>query len=60
VASRGQHHLVVRKTLSGRQTRTTLTELSNEEKVREIARMLGGEEFSDESLAHAEQMVASN
>jgi DNA repair ATPase RecN len=25
-----------------------------------VARMLGGEDLSDESLAHAEQMVASN
>jgi DNA repair ATPase RecN len=34
--------------------------LAGNEKVREVARMLGGEEFSDESLAHAKQMVASS
>jgi len=60
VASCGQHHLVVRKESSATETRTTITSLADQEKVREIARMLGGEEFSDESLAHAEQMVASN
>jgi DNA repair protein RecN (Recombination protein N) len=60
VASQGQHHLVVRKQTSGKNTSTTITRLDDPEKVKEIARMLGGEEYTDESLAHAEQMVASN
>jgi len=60
VASQGQHHLVVKKQSSGKITRTTITQLNEKEKVKEIARMLGGEEYTDESLAHAEQMVASN
>ena len=41
-------------------TLTQITELSETEIVREVARMLGGEDLSDESLAHAEKMVASN
>jgi len=60
VASQGQHHLVVRKETRGKTTRTTITRLDSKEKIREIARMLGGEEFTEESLAHAEQMVASS
>jgi DNA repair protein RecN (Recombination protein N) len=60
VASQGQHHLVVRKQSTGKSTRTTITRLHDQEKVKEIARMLGGEEYTDESLAHAEQMVVSN
>ncbi len=60
VASQGQHHLVVRKQSSGSSTSTTITRLHDQDQVKEIARMLGGEEYTDESLAHAEQMVASN
>ncbi len=60
MACQGQHHLVVRKETRGKSTRTTITRLVDQDKVREIARMLGGEEFSEESLAHAEQLVASN
>ena len=60
VASQGQHHLVVRKQTKGKKTSSTITRLDDQEKVKEIARMLGGEEYTDESLAHAEQMVASN
>lgn len=59
VASQGHQHLVVRKKTTGKATRTTLARLSDEEKIKEIARMLGGEQYSDESLAHAEQMVAN-
>jgi DNA repair ATPase RecN len=39
---------------------TEISELTSSEKIKEVARMLGGEEYSVESLAHAEQMVASN
>lgn len=60
VASQGRHHLVVQKKTSGKTTRTTITRLNDQEKVKEIARMLGGDQYTDESLAHAEQMVASN
>ena len=58
VASLGQHHLVVQKETQGKSTRTVITTLGQQEKVKEIARMLGGEDYTDESLAHAEQMVA--
>ncbi|MCH8264958.1 MAG: type II secretion system F family protein, partial [Proteobacteria bacterium] len=60
VAGQGHHHLFVSKINTGRSTLTQIEELTNQAKVKEIARMLGGEEYSVESLAHAEQMVASN
>ncbi|MEX0901698.1 MAG: hypothetical protein WDZ76_03075, partial [Pseudohongiellaceae bacterium] len=41
---------------SARSAETAITELNHEDKIREVARMLGGE--SDESLAHAEKMVS--
>jgi DNA repair protein RecN (Recombination protein N) len=60
VAGQGHNHFFVSKYTNAGSTLTQIAELSDEEKVREVARMLGGEELSDESLAHAEQMVASN
>ena len=42
VASQGHHHLRVLKLTDGKTTRTTLTELSGQERVQEVARMLGG------------------
>ncbi|MCB1672618.1 MAG: DNA repair protein RecN [Gammaproteobacteria bacterium] len=59
VASQGQHHLVVSKETRDKSTRTTITRLNDQDRVKEIARMLGGDEVTEESLAHAEQMVAS-
>ena len=60
VAGQGHHHFFVSKFTKAGSTLTQITELSETEIVRELARMLGGEDLSDESLAHAEQMVASN
>lgn len=60
VAGQGHNHFFVSKYTDDGSTLTQIAELLATEKVREVARMLGGEELSDESLAHAEQMVASN
>ncbi|MFM1896757.1 MAG: repair protein RecN [Pseudomonadota bacterium] len=59
VASQGHQHYLVSKASRGKSTNTTITELVGEQKVREIARMLGGDAFTEESLAHAEQMIGS-
>ncbi|MCB1666073.1 MAG: DNA repair protein RecN [Pseudomonadales bacterium] len=60
VASQGHTHLFVSKSLPGT-TGTRIRELDAEERVREIARMLGGEtgaeDFTPESLAHAQEML---
>ncbi|MBK7114627.1 MAG: hypothetical protein IPH71_01005 [Proteobacteria bacterium] len=42
VASQGHHHLRVLKLTDGKTTRTTLTELSGQDRVQEVARMLAG------------------
>ncbi len=60
VASQGHQHFYVSKKTSGKSTTSTITELTGKEKVREIARMLGGEVYTEESLAHAEQLVANS
>ena len=57
VAACADHHLVVSKSLAGPQTLSTVTLVAGEQRVREIARMLGGERLSDTTLAHAKEML---
>lgn len=59
VAGQAHHHFFVSKQSKDKSTITRITTLSAEEVVKEVARMLGGEDYSAESLAHAEQMVIS-
>jgi DNA repair protein RecN (Recombination protein N) len=60
VAGQGHNHFFVSKLSDGGSTLSQIRELTGDEKVKEVARMLGGEDLSDESLAHAEQMIATS
>jgi len=57
VASKGNHHFKVFKTEGAERTMTNLKELTNEERVVELAHMLGGKDLSDSALAHAKQLL---
>lgn len=57
IASRADHHLLVLKGEVGGMTRTGLDELDDEGRVRELARMLGGDPESDTSLDHARELL---
>jgi DNA repair protein RecN (Recombination protein N) len=59
VASQAHHHLRVTKLTDGRTTRTTLTELSLDDRVEELARMLGGVEVSAKAREHAREMLGA-
>ena len=59
VAAQGHHHLRVLKLTDGKSTRTSLAELSGNERVQEVARMLGGAQITDKALAHAREMLSS-
>lgn len=59
VASCGDHHLHVEKTGNRKQVTTSLVELQGERKIEELARMLGGDTLTDQSLAHAREMLAA-
>jgi len=50
------HHKVEKKEESGR-TLTTLSLLEGEERVREMARMLGGARVTDRTLEHARELI---
>ena len=58
VASKGHHHYVVAKTSSKNSVRTELVPLSGEHKIEEIARMLGGISITEQSRAHAKEMLS--
>lgn len=57
VAAQGHHHYVVQKSTSETGASTLVRSLSEEEKVDEIARMLGGIEKTEQTRAHAAEMV---
>ena len=57
IAAKGQSHFKVYKKDIGETTVTALKKLSNEERVVEIAQMLGGKEVSDSAVAHAQQLL---
>ena len=59
IAAQADQHLCVQKTVEGNQTLTSVASLSAEERVQEIARMIGGEALTDVTLAHASEMVRS-
>jgi DNA repair protein RecN (Recombination protein N) len=59
VASQAHHHLRVTKLTDGRTTRTALSELTAEERVEELARMLGGVEVTGKAREHARDMLAA-
>jgi DNA repair protein RecN (Recombination protein N) len=57
VAAQGHRHVRVAKHSDGGHTRTRVTPLDARERVDEIARMLGGIEITEATLAHARQML---
>ncbi|MDZ7735712.1 MAG: DNA repair protein RecN [Gammaproteobacteria bacterium] len=58
VASLGRQHLRVLKMTGEQETRTRVTTLSEDERVEEIARMLGGLKITEQTRAHAREMLA--
>jgi DNA repair protein RecN (Recombination protein N) len=60
VASLGDHHLLVNKSTHAETTLTQVVPLSKEDRVEEIARMLGGLKVTDQSRAHAREMLEGN
>jgi len=57
VASKGHHHFMVYKEDIGQQTHTKIKKLTLEERVVELAEMLGGKTLSDSAIAHAKQLL---
>ncbi|MCB5191600.1 DNA repair protein RecN [Methylobacillus arboreus] len=60
VAAQGRQHLRVSKHLQDGQTLSRIDALSHEQRVDEVARMLGGVEITDTTLQHASEMLAAS
>lgn len=54
----GDRHFAVAKTVSGGRTRTAIRELEGEDRVTEIARMLGGASLTSVVVQHARELLA--
>jgi DNA repair protein RecN (Recombination protein N) len=59
IAAFGEKHFIVEKTVERDKTRIKIRELNEQERVREIARMLSGEKITEESLQYAEKFLKS-
>jgi DNA repair protein RecN (Recombination protein N) len=57
IAARGHHHILVSKGARGGVTAADVAVLTDEPRVAEIARMLGGDPESDVSRAHARELL---
>jgi DNA repair protein RecN (Recombination protein N) len=57
VAACADHHLVVAKQLQGTTTTSSVASVQGEQRVAEVARMLGGERLLGTTLAHAKEML---
>jgi DNA repair protein RecN (Recombination protein N) len=57
IAVKGKSHFKVFKKDSGKTTVTSLKKLSKQERLVEIAQMLGGDQVSDSAIAHAQQLL---
>lgn len=57
VAAQGQHHLKVEKQQTDNMTGTLVRKLTEPDRVQEIARILGGAKITQNTLAHAREML---
>jgi DNA repair protein RecN (Recombination protein N) len=59
VAAQGRHHLRISKTSQGGQTVSQIEPLDAQQRVDEVARMLGGVEITETTRRHAAEMLGS-
>lgn len=57
LASAANHHFLIKKEKGENRTFTKIHALDKAERVKEIARMIGGTTMTDKTLAHAEEML---
>ena len=59
VASQAHHHFRVEKTSAQDKTSTAVFALDDPERLEEVARMLGGVRITEQTRAHASEMIAT-
>ncbi len=60
IAAKGERHYKVYKIEKEKQIITNIKELSEKERINEIAEMLGGKQLTNSALAHAKQLLRLN
>lgn len=60
IATFADHHFLIEKRAAGGRTKTTVRQITGEERTAEVARMLSGAKLTETSLKHAEQMIKAN
>ncbi len=60
IAKFGAQHFQISKHVSDGRTRTNIRPLDSEERVAEIARMLGGERITEATLSHARELLENS
>jgi DNA repair protein RecN (Recombination protein N) len=58
IASKGKNHFLVKKGIKEGRTQTLISELNNDERIYEIARLMGGRKVTDQAIAHAMEMLS--
>ncbi len=60
IATFADHHYRIEKKESAGRTKTTVRNITGDERTEEVARMLSGAKVTESSLKHAEQMIKAN
>ena len=60
IATFADHHYLIEKRIASGRTKTTVRQVTGEERTEEVARMLSGAKLTDTSRKHAEQMIRAN
>ena len=57
IASKGGSHFLVKKTVDKNRTQTVISQLDQDGRIHEIARLLGGKVISEQAIAHAREVL---
>ena len=57
IAALADSHFVINKIYYENKTRTTISKISNEDRVKEMARLLGGVDLTETTIKHAAEMI---
>jgi DNA repair protein RecN (Recombination protein N) len=60
IATFADHHYLIEKREAAGRAKTTVRQISGEERTEEVARMLSGAKLTETSRKHAEQMIRAN
>jgi DNA repair protein RecN (Recombination protein N) len=60
IATFADHHYVIEKRETGGRAKTTVRQITGDERTEEVARMLSGAKLTETSRKHAEQMIRAN